>query len=173
MAAAVGLSVPSAATRRGAARVNAPQLSPPLAAGPVRGLPQRTATHYGSRLAPVNPSHGPTARLRRVQSLSHHAFELSSLVVDGDVADVWWRPLDLGRAEAEVVEDPLDREVIVDVGHDLKRAPALATRERVGVVDLRDQPRPARRAATLLGASAWAPSSSSFSLARAPRARLP
>ena len=53
-------------------------------------------------------------------------FELSSLVVDGDVADLWWRPLDLGRAEAEVVEDPLDREVIVDVGHDLKRAPALA-----------------------------------------------
>ena len=34
-------------------------------------------------------------------------------MIDGDVADVWWRPLDLGRAEAEGVEDPLDRELII------------------------------------------------------------
>ena len=72
--------------------------------------------------------------LRRVRSLGHPGLHLSPLVIDGDVSQLGWRPLDLGGAEAEVVEDPLDCELIVDVGHDLERTPAPATGERIGVV---------------------------------------
>jgi hypothetical protein len=89
--------------------------------------------------------------LGRVRSLGDHGVELSSLVIDGDVSQLWWWPLDLGWAEAEVVEDLLDRELVVDVGDDLERPPAPATDEGVGVIHLADQPGP---------------------LARAPRARL-
>ena len=37
-------------------------------------------------------------------------------------------------------EDLLDGDLVVEIGHDLELRPALATRERVGMKDLRDQP---------------------------------
>jgi hypothetical protein len=39
----------------------------------------------------------------------------------------------------------------MEVGHNLELSPALATRERVGMEDLRDQARPAPATAALLG----------------------
>ena len=41
----------------------------------------------------------------------------------------------LGRAEAEVIEDLLDGDLVVEVRNDLELPPALATRERVGMED--------------------------------------
>jgi len=71
--------------------------------------------------------------------------ELPAVVVHGDVAHLAWRrPLALGRAEAEVVEDLVDGRLVVKVGDDRERTSAIAAGERIGVVDLRDQPGPAR-----------------------------
>jgi hypothetical protein len=57
----------------------------------------------------------------------------------------------LRRAEAQVREDLLDGHLVVEASHDLELTPALATCERVGLKDLRDEPRPTRTAAALLG----------------------
>ena len=63
-----------------------------------------------------------------------------------------WRRLGLlRRAESQVVEDLLDGDLVVEVGHDVELPPALATRERVGMKDLRDEARPTRGRAALLG----------------------
>jgi hypothetical protein len=93
-------------------------------------------------------------------------------VVDGDAVDVWWWPLDLGWAETEVVEDCVDRELIVDGGDDLERPPASATGERVGVIDLADQPRPGEGAAAFLGDLGGGSLEPLLLLDPSPRARL-
>jgi hypothetical protein len=49
------------------------------------------------------------------------------------------------------LEDLLDGDGIVEVGHELELPPAVATRERVGMKDLRDEARPTRGTAALLG----------------------
>lgn len=75
--------------------------------------------------------------------------DLSPVLIDGDGAQLrsWGRGLViLGRPQAEVVEHLLDRERIGDVRDDAQLLTAAATDEGISAVDLRDQPRPARRA---------------------------
>jgi hypothetical protein len=50
-----------------------------------------------------------------------------------------------------MVEDARDGELVGDVRNDLQRASALAADEGVGLVHVRNQACPARRAATFLG----------------------
>lgn len=137
---------PCAAAPRGAGVVERPSTLPASGRAARGGpAPRRDTPRPAARPSnpPVPATEGAVPR--------HDGVDLSSLVIDGDVADLWWRPLDLGRAEDEGVEDPLDRELIVDVGHDLQWAPAPATGERVGGVHLADEPRPGGGAATLVG----------------------
>src|SRR5262249_1877037 len=54
-------------------------------------------------------------------------------------------------AEAEMVQDPADRDGVSDVGDDLERATAAFADERIRLIDLGDEPRPAWGAAALLG----------------------
>jgi hypothetical protein len=68
--------------------------------------------------------------------------ELAPLVIDGDVADLGRQPLALGWAQAEVVEDLLDRCATVEIRDDLQLAATPAADERVGVVDVGDKPCP-------------------------------
>ena len=56
----------------------------------------------------------------------------SSLVIEGDVADVWRRPLDLRRAEAQVVEDFLDDGGLFYEGYQLQSAVTLGALEHIG-----------------------------------------
>jgi len=68
--------------------------------------------------------------------------DLPALLVDRytqHLAHGRWRLGVLGRAEAEVIEDLLDGDLVVEVGNDLELPPALATRERVGMGDLRNE----------------------------------
>src|SRR6266852_2932915 len=79
--------------------------------------------------------------------------DLPPLVVDrhpDDLAGLRGRLL-LRWAQAQVVEDLLDGELVGDVGHDLERTSAAFAHERVRLIDLRDEPRPAWRAAALPG----------------------
>ncbi len=71
--------------------------------------------------------------------------ELPALVVHGDIAHLGRRAFALSRAEAEVIQDLTDGPLVVKVGHDGEWASAIAAGERVGVIDLGDQPGPARR----------------------------
>ena len=85
---------------------------------------------------------------------SSGGLELPTLLIDRHAYDLVHgrRRLGvLGRAEAEVSEDLLDGYLVVEVGNDLQLPPALATRERVGMEDLRDEARPTRGTAALLG----------------------
>ena len=50
----------------------------------------------------------------------------------------------LRRAETQVREYPIGGDLVVEVGHDLELAPALAARQGIGLEDLGDQARPAR-----------------------------
>jgi hypothetical protein len=50
-----------------------------------------------------------------------------------------------------MVQDPADRDGVGDVGNDLERATAAFADERIGLIDLGDEPRPAWGAAALLG----------------------
>jgi hypothetical protein len=87
----------------------------------------------------------------------------------------------LRRAEAQVPEDLLDGDVVVEVGHALELPPALATRERVGMKDLRKEAyagfgimsraQLAVQRRFLAGSSSTLPSPGS-SAARSPRTRL-
>ena len=66
---------------------------------------------------------------------------LPALLIDRHAHDLVHGRRRLGllrRAEAQVIEDLLDGDGVVEVGHDLELAPALAAREWVGVEDLRD-----------------------------------
>src|SRR6266581_3642737 len=77
-----------------------------------------------------------------------------ALHIDRDAHDLVHGQRRLGllrRAAAQVREDLLDGHLVVEVGHDLELPPALATCERVGMEDLRDEARPARTTAALLG----------------------
>jgi len=78
--------------------------------------------------------------------------DLSPLVVHrhtDDLSDVkrWL----LRWAEAEMVQDPADRDGVGDVGNDLEGATAASADERIRLKDLGDEPRPAWGAAALLG----------------------
>ena len=50
-----------------------------------------------------------------------------------------------------MIEDLLDGSLVVEVGNDLELPPALATRERVGMKDPRDEARSSGGTAALLG----------------------
>jgi len=78
----------------------------------------------------------------------------------------------LRRAEAQVIENLLDGDGVVEVGHDLELPPALATRERVGMEDLRDEARPVALQRRLLAGSVSTLASPGSSTARSPRTRL-
>jgi len=96
----------------------------------------------------------PLGRRSREIWLSSGSLDLPTLLIDRHAYDLGhgrWRLGVLGRAEAEVIEDLLDGYVVVEVGNDLELPPALAARERVGMEDLRDQARPTRGTAALLG----------------------
>jgi len=80
--------------------------------------------------------------------------DLPALVIDRHPHDLVHSRRRLGllrRAKAQVREDLRDGYLVVEVGHDLELPPALATPKRVGMKDLRDQTRPARGTAALLG----------------------
>lgn len=77
--------------------------------------------------------------------------DLPPFVVDRHLAHFAGRRLFLlGRAQAEVVEDARDGQIVGDVRDDLQRASTLAADEGIDLVHLRDQARPARGATTLL-----------------------
>ena len=80
--------------------------------------------------------------------------DLPALLVDRHAHDVVYgrRGLGgLGRAEAEVIEDLGDGDLVVQVRDDLELAPTLRTREGIDVEHLRNEPRPTRGTAALLG----------------------
>jgi len=78
--------------------------------------------------------------------------DLSPLVVHRDTDDISdLRRWLLRRAETEMVQDPADGDGVGEVGNELERATAASADERIRLIDLGDEPRPAWGAAALLG----------------------
>ena len=101
--------------------------------------------------------------------------DLPALPIDGHAYDLVHGRRRLGllrRAETQVREYPIDGDLVVEVGHDLELAPALAAREGVGLEDLGDQARPARGTTALLGWLLFSLPSPGSSPARSARTRL-
>jgi len=109
--------------------------------------PPTSGHRCGGRLLPVRGEvvKRNLAALAAWRSSGH--LHLPALLIDRHARDLvhGWRRLGLlRRAEAQVREDLLDGYLVVEVGNDLELPPALATRERVGIEDLRDEARPTR-----------------------------
>ena len=145
----------------------APALNIPLSRVPERqGAPRSVLPPLGTVAEADYSSFGGggqanSARLGNLAALagwrSSGRFHFPALLIDRhahDIVDGRRRLGLLRRAEAQVIENLLDGDGVVEVGHDLELPPALATRERVGMEDLRDE---ARQRSRYSGASWLAP----------------
>jgi hypothetical protein len=95
--------------------------------------PQDNATPFALRTSSVKVA---------VESVSSAGLDLAPLVGhrQPDHLPGRRRFVLLGRAQAQMVEDAPDGQLVGNVGHDLERTSAASTDERVGVVHLADEP---------------------------------